>query len=468
VPPMAQVPVAVPLEHKNAAIEGALVIAGTWPPEPALDVWAEVFGEDERGHWAVAGVDPASAGYGLGVISGTWHLRAWVDPASGYVALPSPVIVPVQSHQVASFVDFEVWPINALISGHVFQPDGTPLPGALVFAEGESPHVGRFETHVESDENGYYELIVPEGGYLVGAALPGDELAARGWLNPRPLDVPWVSVANPAIGRDLHFRRLDGEIHGTVTFAPGIAVTATHSAYVWGWADTGEWAETEAVVAGSNTFTYVMRVVSDTVWHVGTVYEDWDNGVFYESPEETVPVLPPSGQATQDLELGGPWLLPQPFIVSFDGSQMQTIVLPDGVELNIPPGALVVSGTVTLFIFPTQELRPEPGHEIVGVGYEMWAIDQNGQDITHFNQNVVMTFHYPPDVELEGLGISEQLLVPVYYSTLLGHWILADSYVVDTDNNEITLQLRHFTKFGVAAIEPRQKYLFLPIVLKNR
>ncbi|UCC65321.1 MAG: carboxypeptidase regulatory-like domain-containing protein, partial [Anaerolineae bacterium] len=405
VPSAAHVPVAVPLEHKNAAIEGRLVIAGT--PDPALGVWAEVFGEDEQGHWAVAGVDPDSAGYELGVISGTWHLRAWVDPASGYVAMPTPVVVTVQSHQVASFVDFEVWPINSLINGHVFQPDGTPLPGVVVFAEGESPHVGHFEAHVESDENGYYELLVPEGGYLVGAALPGDELAARGWLNPRPIDVPWVSAANPAPGRDLHFRRLDGEIHGTVTFAPGIAVSATHSAYVWGWADTGEWAETEAVVAGPNTFTYVMQVVSDTVWHVGAVYEDWDNGVFYESPEETVHVLPPSGQATQDLELGGPWPLPQPIIVTFDGSYMTTIVLPDGVALSIPPGALVVSGTVTMFIFPTQELRPEPGQEIVGVGYEMWAIDQNGQEITHFNQNVVMTFHYPPDVDLEALGISE-------------------------------------------------------------
>jgi hypothetical protein len=274
-----------------------------------------------------------------------------------------------------------------------------------------------------------------------------------------------VSTGSPATGLELRFRQLDAEIHGTVTFAPGIVVTPTHPAYVWGWAESGEWAETEAVL-GSSTATYTLRVVSGTVWHVGAVYEDWDNGLFYESPEEVVDLMI-TDQATQDLELGGPWLLPQPIIVSFDGTQMQTIVLPDGVELSIPPGALVVSGTVTLFIFPTQEMRPEPGREIIGAGYEMWAVDQNGQEITQFNKNVVMTFRYPPDAVLAQQGISEYQLIPVYYSTLVGHWILADSYVVDTANNEIMLQIGHFTKFGVASVGPKQYRVYLPIVLKS-
>jgi hypothetical protein len=121
---------------------------------------------------------------------------------------------------------------------------------------------------------------------------------------------------------------------------------------------------------------------------------------------------------------------------------------------------------VTLFIFPTRELRPEPSQEIVGVGYEMWAVDENGQEITHFNHNAAMTFPYPPDAELALQGISEYSLIPVYYSTLVGQWILADSYVVDTDNNEITLQIDHFTKFGTLSTE-QQHLIYLPVVLKN-
>lgn len=467
IPLGAEVPVSVPLEHKDALIEGGLIVPGT-PPTPAHGVWAEVFGEDEQGHWVVAQVDRDSAGYGLGVISGTWHLRAWVDPESGYAAPPTATVVTVQAGQFLPFTDFEVWPIEASISGQVLQPNGDPISGTFVFAEGDSPHVGRFEAHAETDNLGNFELLVPEGGYMVGAGLPGEELAALGWLNPPPVDVPWVSAPAPISGVELRFVALDGEINGSISFASDLLVTATHPAYVWGWADTGAWAETEATpISGTNTFTYTLHVISDTTWHVGAVYEDWNNGTFYESKEETIKVPAVSGQATQNLELGGPWMLPQPLIMSFDGSYMQTIIMPDGVELRIPAGAIVKKGTVTLFVFPTQEMRPEPGQEIIGAGYEIWAVDENGLEITQFNQNVVMTFHYASDAVLEGKGISEQLLVPVYYSTLVGKWILADSYVVDTVNNEIKLHVNHFSKFGVFSTEAGKTRVYLPLVLRQ-
>jgi hypothetical protein len=77
-----------------------------------------------------------------------------------------------------------------------------------------------------------------------------------------------------------------------------------------------------------------------------------------------------------------------------------------------------------------------------------------------------MTFSYPPDHKLPP-GISEYMLVPVYYSTLVGHWILADSYVVDTVHNEITLQLAHFSKFSVMSTGPAAKTVYLPLVLKS-
>jgi hypothetical protein len=464
--PGATVTLAVPLERKDAMIEGHLIDALTGAP-PTRTVWAEIFGEDERGHWVGGGIDAKlsnNARYELAVVSGTWHLRARVDPDSGYVAVPTTTLITIQAGQVISH-DFEIWPINTFISGRVLQPNGDPLSKTVVFAEGESPFVGHFETKTRSDALGNFELLVPEGGYVVGAGMHPDELEARGWLPPRPIDVPYVTRTSPATGLELHFRQLDGEIHGSISFAPGLAVTTTHPAYVWGWSEDGDWAETVAMTTSLNTFTYTMRVVSDTVWHIGTVYEDWDNDVYYESPEATVPVLPPSGQAVKDLKLGGPWPLPQPFIISFDGSQMQTIIMPDGVELTIPPGALVTSGTVTLHIFPTKELRPEKGKEIIGAGYEMWATNQNGQEITQFNQNVVMMIPYPDDAVLKARGIVEQMLIPVYYSTLDGRWILADSYVLDTVNNEITLQISHFTKFG--AFSTGKEYgIYLPLVLR--
>ena len=458
VAPGALVTITVPLEHKDAAIEGRLLISGT--SNPALGVWAEVFGEDENGNWGVVRVDEGSAEYGMEVVSGTWHLRAWVDPESGYLAAPTPKTVNATSGNAVG-LDFDVVPIGSYIEGQVLQPDGiTPVTDTIVFARGESP-LGYFETMTETNLNGEFHLKVPLGEYVVGAGMPVEEMKARYWLPPPPIE----GVNPPTTTLELQYIEVDGRINGTIRFDTGINVTPTHPAFVWGWSESGTAVEAVAMTDTVTTFTYTLPVVTGEVWHVGAVYEDPENGLYYESAEAIVSMS--SDTFAQDLTLGGPCTMPQPLIVSFDGTQMQTIVLPDGVELSIPPGALVVSGTVTLFIFPTREMRPEPGHELIGAGYEIWAVDQNGQEITHFNQNVMMTFHYPPDPELALHGVSEYMLIPVYYSTLAGHWILADNYVVDTINNEITLQISHFTKFGLASTGPAEYKIYLPLVLKG-
>ncbi|MBU1746502.1 MAG: hypothetical protein KKA73_02320, partial [Chloroflexi bacterium] len=462
VEPGQHVTMTVPLEAKDAVIEGHLfeVLTKVTLGDKAL---AGVFGRDERGHWASANVN-AAGGYQMTVVSGTWHLRAWLDPATGYVASPDPVTVTVTSGQ-AVVQDLAVWPINALISGTVLAPDGSGLR-AFVMAHGESSVAGYYETYGETKDDGSFELWVPAGTYVVGAALPDDELAARGWQNPAPIEDLTVTASTPATGLMLRFRRLDGTIHGTIVFTPGLTVTPTHSAYVWGWARNGEWAETEATpVPGTHIFTYTLRVISGTFWHVGAVYEDWDAGLYYKSRKVVVSV-PSSGHAVQNLVLDGPKALPQSHVVSFDGGQMQTIVLPGDVELRIPPGALTVSGTVTLYILPTQAMRPDAGHEFIGAGYEIWAVDESGQAITQFNQNVVMTFHYS-DADLAAQGISEHTLVPVYYSTLAGRWVLANSYVVNTNANQISLQFDHFSRWGVCSLTPGGITIYLPLVFRN-
>lgn len=57
--------------------------------------------------------------------------------------------------------------------------------------------------------------------------------------------------------------------------------------------------------------------------------------------------------------------------------------------------------------------------------------------------------------------------MPVYYPTLVRRWILAEGYVVDTVQNKIVLHLGHFTTFGLAEMEAREKEVYLPLVLRN-
>jgi hypothetical protein len=378
----------------------------------------------------------------MGVAAGNWNLRASVDASSGYVGVPTTTPVTVESGQTVT-QDLEIWPINSVISGQVLAPDDSPVAGVFVYAEGESPFVGPFHTHGSSDAAGNFELVVPQGVYRVGGSLPRNLLDASNWFNPRPIDDVTVSAASPATGLELRFRVRDGRIFGTIGFAAGLSPAApTQPAYVWAWSEMGEWADTDAAVASANSFTYELMVVRGTRWHVGAIYEDWNNGVYYETVE-TVVDLTTAAEVSEYLELQGDsatgtgFPLPQPMIVSFDGTQMQTIVLPNGLTIQIPAGALVTSGTVTLFIYPVQEVRPEPGRRILGLGYRFVAIDQNGMEA------------------LEQEGIAETRLVPVYYSTLFGHWIPVAGYVLDTVNNEITFQIDRWGTFGLmSAIAP--------------
>jgi hypothetical protein len=448
--------VEISLEPKNAVIQGVLIDALTGSP-PDSHVVTQIFGEDGQGHWTTAHA-VADNSYSLGVASGTWHLQTRMDPETGYAPTPNPVAVTVTPGQT-TIQNLEVYPINTTISGQIVAPDGTtPVASADVFAEGESPYGSYFESHTTSDSAGNFELMVREGTYLVNGTLPAPDLESRGWLNPLPVINVVVSASSPAPGLALTFRALNGQIQGMIYFAPGFddkVPSPSHPARIWAWANSSEWTETEApVISGTNTFSYTLPVLMGTTWHVGAIYEDSNNGVYFESPEVEVPVLPPSGQVTQDLALAGDldtgqgWPLPQPIIVSFDGSQMQTIVMPNGVELNIPAGALVKTGapntTVTLYIFSLQGPQVQFNNENIGVGYEFWAVDSDGHEITQFNPNVNMTFNYPSDTDLEQQQISEFRLIPLYYSTLMGRWILAVSYEVDTSNNEIKQTLEHF------------------------
>jgi len=82
-------------------------------------------------------------------------------------------------------------------------------------------------------------------------------------------------------------------------------------------------------------------------------------------------------------------------------------------------------------------------------------------------QDAVLTLPCLSDAALAAEGISEYQLVPVYCSTLVGQWILANSYVVDTERNEMTLQIDHFDEFGLASRVSRECVTYLPIARRK-
>ena len=432
----------------------AHIIGGLWDPRrqdvvegvnAGVLAWA-------GGNWVGTAVDPGNGTFTMSVASGLYHLGYRVDPQSDYVGLRHHKNIPVASGQTVGLVPLPVVERDGLITGTVLGPDGDPLAGAKIIADGVGPVVTNLWLSTYSDEDGSFRLSVPHGDYHLGATVGvSDSIKpALRRITVRPL--PDVSG-----GHVLQFRWPDAVISGTVSISPTAGITG--SVFIWGWSDDDGFVKTRVPVAGS-VGSYSLDVISNTTWHLGAVYETPSQ--YWLTREE---VVLGAGDATQDLVLTGPHPKPAPVVVTFDASLPQRILLADGTHIYIPANAMPVTGQVTLHIVPIATLPHQRHANIYRYGYAFTAVDEEGQPITeHFDQEVVIGFAYD-ERELWYTGISEHFLKPAYFSTTTDEWTFPESYVVDTDANKVVMQIDHFTDFALTSTPGFQ--VFLPVVLKQ-
>jgi len=440
------VTVTLTVEEKNARIVG-----GLWDPRnqdvvEGVDAGVLAWGQ---GNWTRTAVDPGNGTYTMTVAAGLWHLGYHVDSASDYVGLLHHKNVPVAADATV-VVPLPVAERDGVITGTVLGPDGAPLAGAQVIADGSGPVVDALWLSTRSQADGSFHLAVPYGYYHLGATV-----GVTDSIKPAVRRV-YVPRNGSSGGHVLQFRRPDAVISGAVSISATASITGP--VFIWGWSEDDAFVHTRARVTNSNG-SYSLDVISNTTWHVGAVYETSSQ---YWLAREVVPLA--SSGATQDLVLTGPHPKPAPVVVTFDASQPQRILLADGTHIYIPAGAMPTAGQVTLHVVPIATLPHQRHANVYRYGYAFTAVDEAGQPITeHFNQEVVIGFAYD-ERELWVAGISEHLLKPAYFSTTTNEWTFPESYVVDTEANRVVMQIDHFTDFALTS-EPGYR-VYLPIVLR--
>jgi hypothetical protein len=257
---------------------------------------------------------------------------------------------------------------------------------------------------------------------------------------------------------ELQFLAPDATIEGMVTLA-GAAFEGPPDeesvVKLWAYSMDDGYAHTRAELGGH----YAVGVMSNTTWMVGGAYQE---GNHYWLARAEVEV--PPGGAVQSLELEGPYPLPAPVTVCFDANEEYYVELADGTSIYIPAGAMPVSGTVTLHITPIATLPHQRHANVYRYGYALTAVDRTGQPIEQrFNQDVLITFSYE-ESELRRMGINEQWLKPAYFSTTTDSWTFPESYVVDTVEDVVAMQIDHFTDF---ALTERASFpAFIPLVMR--
>ena len=441
------VTVTLTVKEKDARIVGAL-----WDPRnedvvegvhAGVAAWA-------GGDWVGTAVDPGNGTYTMTVAAGLWHLGYRVDPASAYVGLMHHKNVPVQSGQTVP-LPLPVAERDGTITGTVLGPDGGPLVGARVVADGAGPVVQNVRLSTRSGEDGSFRLHVPHGDYDLGATA-----GVTDSIKPaqRHVAVPRNGVSG---GHVLQFRRPDVAISGTVSISGTSGISG--SVLIWGWSEDDGFVKARVPVTDS-TGGYSLDVISNTTWHLGAVYETPNQ---YWLARERVVLA--DGGATQDLVLTGPRPKPAPVAVTFDASQPQRVLLADGTHIYVPAGAMPVEGQVTLHVVPIATLSHQRHANVYRYGYAFTAVDEDGQPISeHFNQDVVIGFAYDKR-ELWAAGISEHFLKPAYFSTTTNEWTFPESYVVDTEEDRVVMQIDHFTDFALTGTPGA--WVFLPMLVRN-
>jgi hypothetical protein len=457
--------VSIPLQKKDAVIGGYL-FDPRQDRRPVTGVHGVVSARNGD-RWAMTHIRPDTGTYQMGVTAGVWRLNYRIDNAvqlaadlagqpvperHEYVKLGGPQNIPVQSGQKVE-VPLPVTRKDALISGRVLAPDGEPLPGAMVIAQGLSGDIRGLRLRTQSDDHGNFRLRLPHGRYRVGAT--GGE---PGWINPVE-HVVAVAPNTDAAGIVLRFHEPNAAVGGTLTV---LNTDAEGEVLVWAWSERGGFTYGRFPVAqsdpgGQASGLYHLGVISGTTWHLGAVFETDDELWLGRGA-----VKVESNVTSLDLDLSGPFPKPPPVVVTFDAGQAQRLTLADGTKIFVPAGAMPVEGLVTLRIVPLASLPHQRHAHVVKYGYAIFATDESGRPIEErFTHNVVIRFNYD-EVDLAGW---EHTLKPAYFSTTTNEWTFPESYTIRPDLNLVTMEIDHFTNFALVEGQAPEA-VFVPLLMR--
>ncbi len=459
----------VAAQSANSTISGQLVDARTNDPVDLSSDddgrwFADVFAWSDS-NFTNAFIDRDTGTYSMDVISGTWHVDHWLGDHSEYVAVFNPESTVTVGDDEDVIFNLPVVRLDAELSGQVLDPTGNPISGAEVIIRG----TGDFEDvwlFQQTNISGTYQINVAYGDYIVEAAFVGREESAN-WFMPEPVEVS-VAEDSQTVADPLQFREANATLSGTITAA---GATADGYAYVWAWSDTGGFKRTriELISDGTNASgDYSMRVI-DGNWFVDAVHESGNS--FWFGEDEVVV----SGDSSLDLTLTQTTIeLPDTMVQTFVANEPFEMSMDDGTKISIPANAMpvdTITETISISIDPIASLPDQDHAEVVNYGYQILAKDSTGALIeASFNQDVELTFRYDPS---QTADIPEDELQVAYYSTTTERWTYVENFIVDTDNNTITMLIDHFTDFAVvgdpsnAVTEPENptgSTLFLPII----
>lgn len=438
----------ITLRSNDASISGA-VYDQDGNALTSCNFRGDVFVNDATGGWRGSQIKPDCT-YTLSVLGGkSYRMGHWIEQGQGFMERPpSPDPIDVASGQ-SLVKNITVTRANAAITGRVSDPNGNGVR-AFVFAgnwiefengDEEFKPEDHFEKELfsggETDSNGNFTLNVLKGHkYEVNAGVPAEKSE---YMPPDRQEVDLTTATSANV--TLQLKESTGRMTGTVTVS-GVPI---NMGFIHCWNPEGGFTGGPVQFGGSYAMNY-----SAGTWYCGA--DSFDGNTFYRSEETGIVIGESETSKTQDFELReSAFQVPSAVSTTIDDvTQTQTLTLENGTQVTIPAGALGDSGSATVTATPTIDLSRTKNEQPFGVGYELEAIDGDGNAITAFNSPVTITIGYTDD-QLTEFGLDEDALVGKYYDEDSNSWKSPTGVIQDTENNIISVSTDHFTKFAVVA-----------------
>lgn len=408
--------------------------------------FAEVFADN--GSFGYASTFAEGGEYELDIASGAgpWTVNFHIPEGFGAFALPaSDNTVDLDSGDTAT-VNFEIVEADSTIEGEVVNPDGDAVDGATIVIASD-----QISTKTTTDEDGSYEVDVPDDDYAVYVALDDDE----DLLNPKSKKLSTEEDETT----EANFTAI--EPNATISGTVDVDGSEAEDALITAWNDDGMVAYGETDSDGNYTIDAYFEE-GGTDWSIRTTYDDEDESEALDSGVSTMTV--DAEEETNDVELttdssqasfstssrtitANTDTLPAKQRKQFTSSTQQVFRFSDNASFRLPAYSTSSSEeTMTGIITPTSEVPSTTTHQVLSYAYEAQALDSNNSEVGKFSGSATVTLPYTT-TQLDAFGVdSGDITMGVYDGVT---WRDVSGAIVNTDTKTVSANVTGFGTFAV-------------------
>ncbi|MFH1171059.1 MAG: hypothetical protein V1778_00790 [bacterium] len=291
----------------------------------------------------------------------------------------------------------------------------------------------------QAGPDGKFTLTVVSGHmYQVRANLPPDKDTGT-MIPPKAVAADLRSAKTTSV--ILSFRTSFGTMTGKVTMPNG---SAASQCFVHYWSEGGDDGGSPCSQNGTFTLGY-----SQGKLHIAA--DSFSGNTPYGTAEQIITVTDQKKLTTNFQLKERGYNVPSPASKTFDASEQATLMLDNGVEIDIPAGAMGDSGNVTVSASPNINLKTTETNMPVGVGIDLSATDANGQTISSFSTPVTIKLPYDQDYVTKDLGLNESLLKTAYVDDTTGAYEDNSNSTQDTKGDTFVIQTTHFSDYTIVS-----------------